>query len=294
MPDLDFVTMDVFTDRPFGGNPLAIVPRAEGLDDRTMQSIAREFNLSETVFFLPGSDGADADIRIFTPFVELPFAGHPTVGAAAYLAGERGGRASRMTLRTRLGLVEAEASRLGDRLLESLISAPRLPARASAPDRETAAALLGLAPDEVVRDPAGWHTGQPFTFVPLKSRDALARSALDAVRWNKVRAEPWAGCLYPFSMADWQSGDIIHARMFGPGVGIAEDPATGGAATALAGLLCDWQDKADGAWTWTIHQGEEMGRPSRIGLEVDVRDGKPASVRLRGTVVPMTTGVLSL
>lgn len=294
MPDFDFVTLDVFTDRPLGGNPLAIVADAEGLDDGTMQRIAREFNLSETVFLLPGTGGADHDMRIFTPAVELPFAGHPTVGTAAFLASRPGMTAGAMTLRTRLGLVEAEGSRLGDRLLEAAISAPRLPAPASAPDRETAASLLGLAPEEIVRDPEGWHTGQPFTFVPLINREALARAALDAARWNAVRGEPWAAGFCLFTMADWRAGDTIHARMFGPGLGIAEDPATGGAATAVAGLLCDWQDRSDGAWTWTIHQGEDMGRPSRIGLEVNVKDGKPASVRLHGTVVPMTRGVLSL
>lgn len=292
MPDFAFVTMDVFTDRPFGGNPLAIVPDAEGLDDEAMQRIAGEFNLSETVFVRPGGDGADADIRIFTPRVELPFAGHPTVGAAAYLASERGAGTGGLTLRTRLGLVEAEAGRLGDRLLDAVISVPRLPAPASAPDRGTAAALLGLAPEAIVRDPAGWQTGQPFTYVALADRDSLARAALDVAAWNGVRDEPWAACFYLFTMAE--GGDTIHARMFGPGVGIAEDPATGGAASALAGLLCDREEKPDGAWTWTIHQGVEMGRPSRIGLEVETRGGRPAAVRLRGTVVPMTKGVLSL
>ena len=294
MPDFAFVTMDVFTDRPFGGNPLAIVAGADGLDDEAMQRIAREFNLSETVFLRHGGDEADADIRIFTPAVELPFAGHPTVGAAAYLASGRGVGAGRLTLRTRLGLVEAEAARLSGRLLEAAVSAPRLQAPASAPDRGTAAAVLGLAPEEVVLDPAGWQTGQPFTFVALAGRESLARAALDAALWMAVRDEPWAACFYPFTMDDWQSGDTVHARMFGPGVGIAEDPATGGAATALAGLLCGLRERPNGSWTWTIHQGEEMGRPSRIALEVETSGGRPAAVRLRGTAVPMTKGVLSL
>jgi trans-2,3-dihydro-3-hydroxyanthranilate isomerase len=199
-----------------------------------------------------------------------------------------------LTLRTRLGLVEAESARLGDRLLEAIISVPRLPAPASAPDRGTAAALLGLAPETIVRDPAGWQTGQPFTFVALADRDALARAALDVAAWNALRDEPWVACFYLYTMADRHDGDTIHARMFGPGVGIAEDPATGGAASAFAGLLCDREEKPDGAWTWTIHQGVEMGRPSRIGLEVETRGGRPAAVRLRGTAVPMTKGVLSL
>lgn len=287
-----FVTLDVFTDVPFGGNPLAIFPEADDIAEADMQTIAAELNLSETVF-VTDAEGPTPRLRIFTPRAELPFAGHPTVGTALFLAGMRPGAGeSGLLMETRSGPVRATIRTHDDGSKEALITVPRLPAIGAAPDLEAVAATLGLRPEELVAAPVAYEAGVPFTFVRVADRDCLARVRLDSGRWANTFGSAWAPQLYVVFMEDWQQGRAMHARMFAPSLGIAEDPATGAAAAALAGMLHDLQRPADGEAIWVIHQGEDMGRPSRIVLEASVANGRLAQVRLGGTAVPMSTGVL--
>jgi trans-2,3-dihydro-3-hydroxyanthranilate isomerase len=289
-----FVTLDVFTDVSFGGNPLAIFPEAEGIPETAMQTIAAELNLSETVF-VTQANGPTPRLRIFTPRAELPFAGHPTVGTALFLAGMRpeAGEPG-LQMETQSGPVRATIRMRDDGHKEALITVPRLPVAGVAPGLEAVAATLGLRPDELVAAPVAYEAGVPFTFVRVADRATLARVRLDSGRWAATFDGAWAPQLYVVSMEDWQRGREMHARMFAPALGIAEDPATGAAAAALAGMLYDLQRPDDGETAWVIHQGEDMGRPSRILLQASVAGGGLAEVRLGGTAVAMSEGVLRM
>ena len=293
--DYAFLTLDVFTSQPFGGNPLGVFPKADGLDTPTMQAIAAELNLSETVFITSPDDGSPPRLRIFTPKTELPFAGHPTVGAATVIA-DRTGRIGKgeFSIETTAGQARAEVQRREDGLLEASVIAPRLPASGPAPGSDEAAAVLGLNEDQIIAPPIAFEAGVPITFVRLASREALSKARIDTAIWNEVFRNAWAPQVYPFFMADWQNGREIHARLFAPGVGIPEDPATGAAAVALAGVLHELQRPADRTVSWLIRQGEDMGRPSRIALSATEEDGRLVSVSIGGPVVPMTRGTLSL
>jgi trans-2,3-dihydro-3-hydroxyanthranilate isomerase len=288
----EFVTLDVFTDQPFTGNPLAVVADADAIDDDTMLSVAKEFGLSETVFLQTTSiDGCDVRPRIFTPGGELEFAGHPTIGTALWLTGTEGGfdgrfaDASRITLEEGAGPVPVTISE-GN----ATLTAPRRPELGPAPiDAPGAAALLGLDPAVVAGPPVLATAGNGFLVVELTSVDALAGLSYDRAAWmGRGQGAPDLGMVFAIVI----EGDEVRARMFGPGAGIVEDPATGSAAAAVAAVL--GQGRADGTHAWTIHQGVEMGRPSRIGLEVDVVDGAVTAARVAGTAVVVTRGTIEL
>jgi trans-2,3-dihydro-3-hydroxyanthranilate isomerase len=255
-----FVTLDVFTDQPFGGNPLAVFPEAEGIDDAQMQAIAREFNLSETVFILPGTGGADANLRIFTPAFEMPFAGHPTVGSCLILAGE-GRIGATATLSVKAGMM---AITVADGV--ATITAPQ-PARtvaSPAPDADSVASALGLQAGDVEagdRAPINCSAGANFLFACAASRDVLARAQPGSPDGDTVGTTLVA-------LGDL-SGGIAHMRTFAPGAGIAEDPATGSAAAALPAYLRHMGLEQS---AFVIHQGDDMGRPSRITVTVITDD----------------------
>ncbi|GGB24786.1 phenazine biosynthesis protein PhzF [Tistrella bauzanensis] len=296
-----FVTADVFTDRPFGGNPLAVVPDAAGLDGTAMQAIAREFNLSETTFVLP-SDRADCDLRfrIFSPQAELPFAGHPTIGGVLMLAAL--GRLSaaiddmplRLVIEEQAGPVAVELrtdTATGAR--RAVMGAPICPAPvADAPDREALAALLGLSPDAIADGAAVVSAGLPFLFVPLMRDADLDRCRADLAAFDRIlpHGSP-SRLVYP--MVVDRAARRVRARMFGPSVGIAEDPATGSAAMALAGWLAAIEQVLVPATvSWTIVQGEAMGRPSRLDLAIDLDHTGIISARLSGEAVMISRGWL--
>ena len=305
MTDIPFVTYDVFTQTPFGGNPLAVFPDARGIDPGLMQTIAREFNLSETVFVTP-VDGAPLRraVRIFTPGAELAFAGHPTVGCAIALAElgafpwPEGEPALDITLEERAGPVPVRIERRPGRAPHATLTAPRLPERGpDGPDAAGLARVLGLPADFLspALAPACWSAGVRFCIVPLRDADALASIALDLGAWRALMADAWAPSPFAVVIEDARRGREIRARMFAPALGIAEDPATGAAAAALAGYLAALTDMPKhGTMAWTIRQGEEMGRPSRIALEADFAGGHLAAVRLGGAAVLMTRGTLRL
>ena len=285
----EFFTYDVFTDRPFGGNPLAIFPQAAGLDATMMQSIAGELNLSETVFITGSDERGIAHLRIFTPKVELPFAGHPTVGAAIHLAGQRATPGTELEMRTVAGAVRARISAAGE-LVRASILAPQAPTSGPAVDANAVAAAIGLDPLDLAHPPSAWSAGTPFTFAPVDSRETLSRASLVQTEWERSLRARGTTSILLFTMTDWEKGREVHARMFGPGVGIAEDPATGSAAAALAGLLCELQQPDDGAARWVIHQGEDMGRPSVIELEANIADGVAKEAWIGGTAVRRSEG----
>lgn len=289
-----FVTLDVFTQAPLAGNPLAVVLDAQGLDGAAMQRIAREFNLSETVFVLPPENARHrARLRIFTPTRELPFAGHPTLGAAVLLALEdsRAGRADAIAfgLEEDAGTVPCVAE-AADGRGRARFKAPLLPDYlGEAPTAAALAAMLGLSAEDIGSArhlPSRHSAGVPFTFVPVASREKL-----DAVRLDLAR---FAGgdALYVYAADPEGLGHRFQARMFAPHLGMPEDPATGSAAAAFAGVMMQFEALGNGTHDVAIAQGAAVGRPSDIDLQLVIREGALDSVEIGGGAVVIAEGVL--
>jgi trans-2,3-dihydro-3-hydroxyanthranilate isomerase len=297
-----FHTLDVFTGQALAGNPLAVVHDCDGLDTAAMQAIAREFNISETVFVLPPDDPVNtAKIRIFTPGAELPFAGHPTVGAAVILATTRaseliGGAGVVIALEEKVGLVKVEVSRRPGKAARGIFNLPHLPvALPASRDPELIARALGLAAADIVvegRRPADFSGGVPFTTVPLANIEALGRASAHP---GPAFAAAFGGDHIPACYLYVKTGPASwRARMFSPGMGIVEDPATGAAAAAFAGMLMAFDAPGDGQRQHIILQGVEMGRPSEIVLTLDVAGGALQSASIGGEAVIVSEGVLHL
>lgn len=292
---LRFHTLDVFTDQPYGGNPLAVVFGGDALETAQMQRVAREFNLSETVFVLPPTQaGALHRLRIFTPAVELPFAGHPTVGTACLLA-ELGlapkGAEAAFALEEGLGLVPIHVRRTPGEPIYAELTTARLPEYGPAVDAAAIAGFSGLDPADLAsgaEQPRSASCGMPFVLVPLRAPELLAAIDFDAAAARRALAGAWARQLYFYARG--YEGEL-RARMFAPDMGIAEDPATGAAAAALAGALGS-EAAADGRHEWVIHQGVEMGRPSRLYASAERAGGAVTAVRVGGHSVPMSDGTL--
>lgn len=292
-----FVTLDVFTDRPFAGNPLAVVLDAEGLADVAMQAIAREFNLSETVFVLPPRDAAHrACVRIFTPKRELPFAGHPIVGTAVLLARLDGGSNARaVLLEAKIGLVPCRV-RPAAAHGHAFFDLPALPAEVGAPPTADAlAAALGLAAGDIgcaAFTPCCWSAGLAFTFVPVKNLDAVRRAAPDLAQIAATFGAPERQAIYVFTDRAAEPGHDYHARMFAPGLGVVEDPATGSAAAAFAGVLARYAGLKDGTHKISIEQGYEMGRPSVIHLGLTLAASTLTAASVSGDAVVVAEGAI--
>jgi trans-2,3-dihydro-3-hydroxyanthranilate isomerase len=294
MTEFRYYTCDVFTDRPFGGNQLAVLTDARNLEDAAMQAVAREFNFSETVFVCPPVDPRHtARLRIFTPGGELPFAGHPTVGAAFVLSsmGATPG-ATEVVFEEGVGPVRVHIERSDGQVVCCTLTAAQAPERlAVVNQRARLAAMLGLHAGDVVAPGEVWSCGVPFTVIPLPSVDALQRARLDPDRWMRLLGEHEGRKVYPVARVDDATWRV---RMFAPSLGVAEDPATGSAAAALAGWLVARQPAGAGTRRWRILQGDEVGRPSEITLEADIADGAVTAVRVGGRCVLMTEGTLRL
>jgi trans-2,3-dihydro-3-hydroxyanthranilate isomerase len=302
---LDYRIYDVFTDTPLSGNPLAVVEGADGLDTAAMRAIAREFNLSETVFVLPASQPThSASVRIFTPAFELPFAGHPTIGTAIALAEARFGRVETETdvlivLEEKVGAVRCGV-RLGVDTAFAEFDLPRLPREIPAVlDRDMIAAALEIMPTEIGFEnhaPTIWTAGVPYVCVPVANLASAARAHPIADLWSEASVEVdgrIADCyLYCRDTVGHENG--FHARMFSPFSGIGEDPATGSAAAAFAGAVHRFDEPGDGLLRLWIEQGIEMGRPSRIRLEIDVESGHVSGARIGGSAVKVADGRLHL
>ena len=299
---LPFYLADVFTDELFGGNQLAVFPAAGSLETSAMQAIARELNLSETVFVFPPEDpGHTRKLRIFTPGAELPFAGHPTVGTAFVLASigtvRLQDRSTSIVFEEGVGPVRVKIESEEGRPTYCGFTAATLPELGPPPPPvEEIAAVLSLRVDEIRVDdlaPRGASCGVPYLFIPLRDEDALRRARLEPGVWSRAFSSSWAPQLYPFAEQE-RRGANIRARMFAPAFGIPEDPATGSAAAALAGYLTAAMAPETGTLRWRVDQGIEMGRPSRMHVECDRSAGRIEAVRVGGRSVMVAEATLAV
>ncbi len=290
---LEFHTLDVFTETAFAGNPLAVVLGADTLTAAQMQTIAREFNLSETIFVqAPQNPAHTARVRIFFPTAEIPFAGHPTVGCAIHLACTRhtGDFETLITLEEEAGLVPVTVTRQ-DTQIEAEFVAPVLPfpVKTDLPV-DLIAASLGLAPAQIGfanHRPATHQGGPRFLYVPIDSLDTLGQAQPREPHWSALMelAEVDSAYIYtPGDTCDFQ------ARMFSPTAGIAEDPATGSASAILSAQLWVSGGIAPGTSKLSLRQGVEMGRPSSIGLTIEASAQGITEVRIKGSAVPISSG----
>lgn len=296
---LTFHTCDVFTDRTFAGNPLAIVLGADDLTPAQMQVLAREFNLSETIFVQrPRNPAHTARVRIFFPTAEIPFAGHPTIGCAIHLASAmgEGDFDHDLVLEEEAGLVPVRVWRRGMETRAEFV-APVVPhAVSDAPDPVAAldpdrlAAALGLTVGEIgfgTHRPGLWQGGPRFLYAPVASLDALARARPTEPVWSQQMQAAGVDSIYLYA----QGADCDYrARMFSPTAGIPEDPATGSASAILAAQLLAVGALEEGETPLTLHQGVEMGRPSVIGMTARILAGRLDQVRIAGSAVAIGEG----
>jgi trans-2,3-dihydro-3-hydroxyanthranilate isomerase len=301
---LSYSVYDVFTDTKLAGNPLAVIFDGKGLDDAAMQAVARETNLSETVFVQPANNPAyTARIRIFTPGRELPFAGHPTVGTAIALAEKAHGAGT-------LDLVSVLEENVGPvrcavRLREGEASfaefdLPRKSQQIPLPlDKLGIADALSLKTTEIGFEnhvPSIWSAGVPFLMVPVHDVGAAERLEFDPQLWEKTVpfVDGALASAYIYCRGGVNHVAKFHARMFASGMGISEDPATGSAAAALSGAINHFDRLTDGHHPILIEQGLEMGRPSFIHLHMDIEGGTISNARIGGQAVRIATGTLDL
>jgi trans-2,3-dihydro-3-hydroxyanthranilate isomerase len=292
-----YALLDVFTDTALSGNPLAVVRDAEGLSDEAMQAIAKEFNLSETVFVLPTDRPAHtARMRIFTPSRELPFAGHPTVGTAVLLGLETLPDADvhegLIILEQEIGTIRAAVT-LNDSAAKAEFDIPKLPDTPAAfGDKDLIASSLMLEPREI-----GFENhrislaaaGVPFITVPVRDLDVLERCRLS----ERHRVEAFGDYeIYVYTRETLSEANDFHARMFAPAMGIPEDAATGAAAAAFSGVIMACDEPRDGTHNYRIEQGHFMGRPSLIELELVVKSRALSTVRIGGHAVVIGRGEL--
>ncbi len=298
-----FHTADVFTETPFGGNQLAVFPQAEGLNDAQMQQVARELNLSETVFIFPPRDLSHTRrLRIFTPQVEVPFAGHPTVGAALALTSigdvDLTGELTSLVFEEGVGAIEVKVRSEYGKPKDAQFTTAMLPELGpSPPSPGELASMLSLEESELLletRPPIAVSCGLPFLFVPVRELDSVRRARLDLHAWGELLASFWAPHVHVFAHDAELPQCDLHARMFAPGAGVPEDPATGSAAAALAGLLAIRSPETDGTLSWAVEQGVEMGRPSVIEIEADKAEGEVVAVRVGGSAVMMSEGLIEI
>jgi trans-2,3-dihydro-3-hydroxyanthranilate isomerase len=294
--------LDVFTERPFEGNPLAVVLDCEGLDDAAMLTITREFNLSETVFVLPPDDAVNsAKVRIFTPGGELPFAGHPTVGTAVLLAELRAHDHLQngvvIALEEKIGLVRVEVSRRPGKAPRAVFALPRLSENLNIDlDPALAARALGLDPLDIGFGAHGlsvWSAGVPFSMVPIRDLAAIGKIRCgDAALWTEAFGRAGREGIFAYTRETVQAHHHVHARMFWPSAGIVEDPATGSAVAAFSGLAATVELPEDGLHQLVIEQGFEMGRPSLIALDLDIHGGRLVAAHIGGAAVRVSEGHL--
>lgn len=303
MAELSFHTLDVFTAKRFGGNPLAVVLAADGLTTQQMQTVAREFNLSETIFVMAPEDPANtAKVRIFFPTDEIPFAGHPTVGCAILLAEMKNKPGCSFETEIRLeevaGLVPVKVTRIGD-VPRAMFTAPVVPHAYAAelPSIEAAAKAVSLAATEIgfgAHRIGVWQGGPAYLYIPVASRAALARATVIEPFWSAITGAARADSAYLYTSGGDGAQTAFRARMFAPASGIIEDPATGSATAILAAQLLASGALTEGRNRFELEQGYEMGRPSDLVLEADVASGKITAVRVAGQAVRVSRGTIEI
>jgi trans-2,3-dihydro-3-hydroxyanthranilate isomerase len=294
-----FTTLDVFTGERFTGNPLAVVQDGKDLEPALMQAIAREFALSETVFVLPAADPVHtARLRIFTPATELPFAGHPTVGCAALLGLlSSPNKPQDLILEEQIGVVRCHVIPRCDEIAHARFELPMLPRKIDwQPDRSAIAAALRISPNDI--DDARlalekWSAGVDMVMIPVAAPAVLASVRPDLSRWDDAFGKSGPRAAYVFCPQEASPAKRFRARMFAPMLGVHEDPATGSAAAAFAGMLAVHGALGSGYHDIIIEQGHEMGRPSLIRLEMRLDHGRLIASSIAGDAVIVTQGILN-
>lgn len=296
-----FLTLDVFTATPFGGNQLAVFPDATGIPEALLAPITREFNFSEVTFCYPPVDAAHTRrVRIFTPGSELPFAGHPVVGTAAALALHEGAlgdaREGRFTFELGVGVVPVDVRLETESRAWAELSVAKLPEIGPpAPTLNTLAEILSLEPSDILGgtlSPQAVTCGIPFLLVPLKSVAALERARVRMDAFERTLQNFWAPEIFLAARDVEQGEQHWRARMFAPRLSVPEDPATGSAVAAFGGWLAMKDARASGAFVWTVEQGIEMGRPSRLQVRAEKSEGAVTAVRVAGQAVLVSEGSL--
>ncbi|MEO8295611.1 MAG: PhzF family phenazine biosynthesis protein [Gemmatimonadota bacterium] len=290
---------DVFTDQRFGGNQLAVLPDAQGLSDRQMQQIAREFNFAETAFVLPPESGHTRRVRIFTPVAEIPFAGHPNVGTAFALAttGEFGPFHESLSIvfEEKAGLVPITIRRAPGGPMTCELAAPQKVSFGRQFAADLIAAAVSLDPGDMVTETHEAQlvsVGLPFILAEVADRDALARARSNMAGVDRILAEGIRPDIHLYTLCNDEFD--IRTRMFAPLDGIPEDPATGSANCALAGLLAHHAPAENGVFRWRIAQGVEMGRPSVLEARAEKRDGRVETIWIGGASVLVSEGMIEV
>jgi trans-2,3-dihydro-3-hydroxyanthranilate isomerase len=290
---------DVFTETRFGGNQLAVLPKADGLSDHQMQQITREFNFSESAFVFPAKAGNTRHVRIFTPGGEIPFAGHPNVGTAFVLAtaGELGEINSSLTVtfEEEAGLVPVTIDCEKGAVVRCEVTAPQSFSLGKTVAIQLVASAISLSPHDILTDthqPQVCSVGLPFVITELKDRTALERARINMSGFDalaEVESKPSMHLYVRLS-----DGFDIRARMFAPLSGVPEDPATGSASCALAGLLAHYKEEPGGSFSWRIAQGVEMGRPSTLIARAKKADGAVQATWVGGSCVMVSEGFIQV
>jgi len=290
----DFITLDVFTDKAFGGNQLAVLTDARGLTREAMQTIAREFDYPETTFVLPADDPTHARrVRIFTPRTELPFAGHPTVGTACALVKSGHCLATDFILEEGVGPVAVSTTIQGEAYSARLRikAAPEM--TKIVPASQDMEAVLSLRPGEVLQVFCA-GMGPRFTFIQVASNEVVDRCQLDHPSWRVMLADSWSPAMFIFAGA-LSNGSELYGRMFAPNFGIPEDPATGAAAAAIVGAaaLAEGGGRS-GLFELGIVQGVAMGRPSFITAAAELEDAAVSAIEVGGGCVFVSEGTINV
>ncbi|MGE0847683.1 MAG: PhzF family phenazine biosynthesis protein [Flavobacteriaceae bacterium] len=297
----DYAILDVFTQDRYAGNPLAVVFDADDFSTELCRKVAAEFNLSETVFVAKASKPAhSAAIRIFTPASELPFAGHPTVGAAIMIARSRWPEASEQSgivvLEEKIGTVRVGVTLGGKRGDFAEFDIPKVPKPVDLDlDRDRVAASLGIEPKEIGFENhkmSAWSAGVPYAYIPVRDLDVLRRCKVDLAAFENTFAG--SGHAYVYCRETFSQRNDFHARMFAPPLGVLEDPATGSAAAGFSAVLMQFDQPPAGEHRYAIEQGHIMGRPSIIDVELVIEGGRMHTVRIGGSAVVVATGSLTI
>jgi trans-2,3-dihydro-3-hydroxyanthranilate isomerase len=299
MREYDFETVDVFTPTRFGGNQLAVLTDARGLDTAAMQKIAAEFGYAESTFVLPPRDPAHtANVRIFTPAREMPFAGHPNVGTAFVLGAkaEVFGKPVGDTLlfEEGAGLVSVEIVRVSGQVSNALVTAPQPLKRLGDAEAKTIAACLGLELEDIstaVHPPTVVSVGMPFVFVEVRDSAGVVRAHPDPAQFRAHFPVHGSDGVMVYART---GPSTVHARMFAPNLGVGEDAATGSAGAALTALRAALDPAADLTLKLDIHQGAEMGRPSLMKGEAVKQGGQVTAARIGGPCVAVMKGRILL
>jgi trans-2,3-dihydro-3-hydroxyanthranilate isomerase len=291
-----FHIVDVFSSTSFGGNQLAVLPRAAGISTEGMQKIAREFNFGETTFVLPKNDPANTcRVRIFTPRAELDFAGHPTVGTACALVmqqHERLGDPIRLVLEENVGPVTVDVAQRNGAFHGTLTLSAKIEAPTGAPSPTDLAAVLSIEPAEV-RQVFFAGVGLAFCFAQLSSNEVVDRAAINRVAWAATLLRAWSPHLFFFA-GDLKDGGKLYARMCAPALGVEEDPATGSACAALVGAMASKPDFGGMVYRLSIQQGVAMGRRSEIEAAARKSGSVVTSVSVGGATAYVASGEIEV